>query len=463
VLYWLAVKSRRRALRVLAGTPVARVQGHDLVQLLLLFLAVAVPVFTLATVVIGAWKGWVYAPVYAAYVGVLGLVMLAVAMVAALIMSAISVPSPALLASRKPATVGVRRASGALKGVTFVLVLLVIGPAWVAWGQAAEKAEQLNRWELLSSFVAVNPGLTGEAEMRRAVPRLVAMVRDAERDGSLILSDTYVREPGAPEPNLGSVLDDALGRRWAGVGLVNQQWLDVMAAGDEIRLVEVPASGLPPAFLEEMKRSVVRKEALAAIRFLTPQGGRVPLLGSELAYRDDVLLAVVPSVVSTFEGRMVSELGDRGLLFKGFDETQRRLEGQGLSQAYDVRHAAENEILLAKYATYEAWLNAAALAGLGIALALAGAISARIAALLEARNDFARRLSGRPWVGVLSGRLLPELAIGAMVTIGVVVLLKPPEQAAPILAAGALLLAASPLMHVAAARRGFGEVAARRL
>lgn len=463
VLYWLAVKSRRRALRVLAGTPVGRIQCHDLTQLLLLFLAVAVPVFAVATVVVGAWKGWVYTPVFAAYVGVLGLAMLAVAMVAALIMSAISVPSPALLASRKPATVGVRRASGVLKGVTFLLVLLVMGPAWTAWGEASEKAEQLNRWELLSGYVAVNPGLTGEAEMSKAVPRLVAMVREAEREGSLLLSDTYVRLPHAPEPNLGSVLDDLLGERWAGVGLVNQRWLEVMVDGAETGLAEVPPGELPPAFLDEMARSVVRKEALARIRFLAPRGDPVPLLGSELAHRDDVLLAVVPSVVDTFNDRMVSELGDRGLLFSGFDETQGRLDAHGLSQAYDVRHAAENEILLAKYATHEAWLNAAALVGLGIALALAGAISARIAALLEARNDFVRRLSGHPWAGVVSGRLLPELAIGTVVTIGVALLLKPPEEAVVTLAAGAVLLAASPVMHVAAVRLSFGEVAARRL
>lgn len=472
VLYWLAVKSRRRALSVLAGTPVARVQLHDLGQLMLLVAEVWLPVSVVATVVVGLWRGWVFAPTFAAYLGVLGGLMLVVALVSALWMSAVSVPSPGLIARRAPATLGVRRAAGAIKGVTFVLVLLVVGPAWVAMSQASTLAEQLSRWERLADYASVELGLASEPDLRRLESTFAEFVRQAEDDGSLLFSATYVREEGGLATK-GTEFADLLGPRWAGVALVNQRWLDVVAADDQTRLVDVPAREIPPAFLAAMTRTfdelwgrsdAPAQQTAAGLRYLTPAAGTVPLIGDarELVYRDDVLIAVVPSVSETFSDGNLVTFSTGELLFAGVDETQRRLESHGLARDLTVQRAAETGILMAQFAAYEAWLGAASIAGLGIALVLAAAISAYTAALLQARSDFARRLAGHPWLSVLSGRLVPELAIGSLVAV-LALMLQPPRHVVPVVVAAVLMLAASPVMHVLAGRRGFADVTARRL
>lgn len=475
VLYWLAVKSRRRALSVLAGTPAARVQVHDLGQLMLLVAAVGLSVSLLATVVVGLWRGWVYAPAFAAYFGILGGLMLVVALMVALGMSAVSVPSPALIARRTPATVGVRRAAGAIKGVTFVLVLLAIGPAWVALDRALTEAEQLSRWERLADYASAEFGLASEADIQRLKPTFGQLVREAEVDDALLFSATFAREEDDEDdlPTMGTRFSDLLGQRWAGIALVNQRWLDVVAADDETHLDEVPSRDLPPAFLTELSRGFDEpwgraedaQRTVAGLHFLTPAAGTVPLIGSanELAYRDDVLIAVVPGVWATFSDGTLVNFAYGELLFAGVEETQRRLETHGLARDIKVQHAAEEGILLAQFAAYDAWLSTASIAGLGLALVLAAAISAYIAALLQARNDFARRLAGHQWLRVLAGRALPELGIGGLVAVFVAGLLRPPEQILPVVVTAGLLLAASPVTHVLAARRGFTDVTARKL
>jgi hypothetical protein len=472
VLYWLAVKSRRRALSVLAGTPVGRVQLHDLGQLMLLVAAVWLPMSVAATILVGLGRAWVFAPVFAAYLGVLGGLMLVVALVAALWMSAVSVPSPGLIARRAPATLGVRRAAGAIKGVTFVLVLLVIGPAWVALSQASTQAEQLSRWERLADYASVEIGLASEADLRRLEPMFGEFVGEAEDDDSLLFSAMYVREEGGLA-TMGTRFAELLGPRWTGVALVNQQWLDVMAADEQARLVDVPSRELPRAFLSEMTRTfdelwgrseTSAEETASSLRYLTPASGTVPLIGSarELDYRDDVLIAVVPSVSEGFSDGNLVNFSTGGLLFAGFDETQRRLESHGLARDLTVQRAAETGLLLAQFAAYEAWLSTAAIVGLGIALVIAAAMSAYIAALLQARNDFVRRLAGHPWLPVVSGRVVPELAIGGVVAV-LVLMVQPSRQVVPVVVTVLLMLIASPVVHVLAARRGFADVVARRL
>lgn len=478
VLYWLAMKSRRRALSVLSGIPVARIQAHDLGQLMLVVAAVGLVVSALVTVAVGLWRGWIYSPVFATYLGILGGIMLVVALLAALGMSAVSVPSPGLIARRAPATVGVRRAAGAMKAATFVVVLFAIGPAWVALDRAVTEAEQLSRWQRLADYATAEFDDANETDIQRLKPALGQVVRETEGDGSLLFSATFAREEAENDPamiggTMGDHFDDLLGQRWAGVSLVNQAWLEVMADDEQTHLVEVPPRDLPPQFVTEMShafeelwgRPADAQRTVAGLRFLTAATGKVPLIGSanELAYRDDVLVAVVPSVWETFDDGTLVNFSTGELLFAGVEETQRRLESHGLARDVTAQHAAEQGVLLARFAAYDAWLNTAAIAGLGIALALAAAISAYIASLLHARNDFARRLAGHPWPRVLTGRILPELMIGGLAAGLVAGLLRPPDQILAVVLTVGLLLAASPVMHLFAARRAFTDVTARKL
>jgi hypothetical protein len=470
VLYWLSVKARRRALGVLAGNPVARIQVHDLGQLMALVVAVWLPASALAAVVIGWWRGWAYVAVFAGYLGFLGGFMLSVALVAAVLMSAVSIPSPALIARRRPTTVGVLRTAGVLKAATFVAVLLVIGPVWGALDRAMTQAEQLSRWERLADYASVVFPDVSDVEYNRLGPGFADVVGEGEEDDAVLFSTTYAPEEGE-QREFGTVLSDHVGPRWAALSFVNQRWLDVMAAEEQTDLVEVPTAEVPKqelvAWFDGVWQTPGRpgEQTVASLRYLSPATGTVPVIanGGDLEYRDDVLLIVVPSVSETFnDSALLNTASGSDLLFAGVDETQARLESHGLARDIKVQQAAEAGVLLAQFAAYEAWLGAVSIVGLGVALAISAAISAYIAMLLQAKNDFARRLSGQAWLRVLSGRVAPELVVGGVIA-AAAVLLQPSQQVVPVLATGVLLLVASPVMHVLAGRRGFADVAARRL
>ena len=469
VLYWLAAKARSRALRVLGGTSVTRIQAHDLGRLLILIAGVWLATSTVAAAVIGLWKGWLYVPLFAGYLAALGGLMLVIVSAVALVMSRASIPSPDLIARRQPATLGAGRAAGALKGVTFVLVLLTIGPAWVALRQAVVSAEQLSRWEALADQVTMNFELLSEADFQRIMPQVGAAVREAEDADSVALSLLFADRPHDP----GAWVSDALDERWTSLVVVNRRWLDlVLAEENQPRLVDVPREQVPQSFIDAFapqfdawKRSDEAAERLlAGYEYLTPADDPVPLIGSggELVHLDDVLVLVVPGVWTAFnDNALLSIASQSKLLFTGLDQTQMLVESHGLAKEVKVRRAADAGILAAQFATFDAWLSMVSMAGLGVALVIAAGISAYLMALLRARNDFVRRLAGQPWLRVLQRRVVLDVALGLAVA-AVIAALQPPNQILPVLVAAVVVLVVSPVAHVLAARQAFADVRARR-
>lgn len=455
---------------MLGGTSVARIQTHDLGRLLLLVAGVWLAVSAVAMVVIGLWRGWVYAPLFAAYLGALGGLILAVVIVAALVMSKVSIPSPELIARRQPATLGVRRAAGAVKGVTFALVLLTVGPAWVAVSQAVTTAEQLSRWERLADQVTVGFPLVSEEDLQRMMPAFGAVVRDAEDADAVALSLLFEDLPHDEH----AWVSDALGERWSSFAVVNQRWLDlVLGENDQARLVDVPYDQVPRRFVDKFapqfdlwKRSDEPAERLlAGFEYLTPAGDPVPALGigGRLIHLDDVLVILVPGVWATFDDdALLSIASGSNLLFTGLDRTQMLVESHGLAKEIKVWRAAEAGVLAAQFAAYEAWLSVASMVGLAVALVVAAGISAYLMALLQARNDFARRLAGQPWLRVLQGRVALDVTIAVLLA-AAVASLRPENEILPVAVAGLLAVLLSPVAHVLAARWGFTYVRTRRL
>lgn len=471
VLYWLAVKSRSRALRVLGGSSVGRVQVHDMGRLLLLATGSWLAVAAASTVGIGLWKGWSYAPLFAAYLTALGGLMLAVVSVAALVMSRISVPSPQLIARRQPATVGVRRAAGALKAITFVLVLSTVGPAWLALHQAVTSAEQLSRWQQLADQTRLIFPSAGESDYQRLMPPFGDLVHEVEdNDGAVALSAVFASE----ESHAYRWASESLGDRWSGFALVNERWLDlVLTETDSTRLVEVPPNEVPQSFygafepqLEIWQRQDVPvAQTLREFEYYTPEDGPVPLVGSggDLVHLDDVLVIVVPSVWETFnDSFLISSASGAELLFTGLDSTQLRLEEHELARDIKVQYAAEAGILAAQFAANEAWMSIASMIGLAVALVVAAAISAYLMALLQARNDFARRLAGQHWMRVLQRRMALDAALAVLLATAVAAL-QPTDHLLPVTLTALAAVAVSPMMHVFAAGRGFADMRARRL
>lgn len=168
----------------------------------------------------------------------------------------------------------------------------------------------------------------------------------------------------------------------------------------------------------------------------------------------------MPSTTTFNDDFLASLTSTDNLIFDGLDSTLALLRAQGLENTVQVKYAAEDGVLRAQFASYEAWLRGFALAALAGAFVLALAISAFIASLIHARRDFPLRLDGRRWSDVLRRRVGGEL-LATLVLGGLIVLVLPPGDLAPTVVALLAGTVGTALAHLAASRWTFHRIANR--
>ncbi len=469
-LFWLSVRSRGRALRVLAGVRPRRIHAEDLGRLAIAMALPAIPITAVAVTVVAVRHGSAWLPYYAATLVGLEAMVIVVALVAAACMSAASWPTVRMLATRQPAVRRLARAAGVLKVATFLLVLLTVGPAWWAYGDAQDAAEQQATWRSLSDQVALRfPAGLGEdgfVEVSGQVGRVVAA---AERSGTAALS--YAMTP------------DQLGlasEHYDSVVLVNEAWLALMGtaapatAGSErldaignVDRASVPADlrSALAANLDLWARAPLSGQRLWQTMqpMTTTSDSTVPMAAAgngDLVFPRRPLLLLVPSAADFTDDFLASLTSTNNVVFNGLDTTLALLQDQGLGRTLQVKYAAEDGVLRAQYAGYDAWLRGFALLALAAAFVLGLGISAFIAALIHARRDFPLRLDGQSWAAVLRPRVAPEVALGLVLGV-LTALLLPPGDLRPTGLALVLGLGGGVLAHRLASAWSFHRVAAR--
>lgn len=466
-LFWLTVKAKSRALRVLGGVSTVRIQVQDLGTFLLAVVLGLVPVTVLATFLVGLRHGWLYAPYYARTLVACAALLLAATAAFAVLMSVASWPTSKMLATRQPPVQSLRKASGAMKAVTFILVIAAAGPAWVSYRDASSAAAQQAQWKSLADQVALRyPGALGEDGFKAIIKSVGAVVRDADRLGNVALS--YAMTPG-------QLSADNFGE-YSAVALVDRRWLTLML-GDRVSkavastsLDEVPASvlaRLEPNLEIWSRERTSSAQMLSSFTFLRSSGEvDIPLAeggGGDLIFPDDALIIVVPDIVNTFNDDFLASLtSSNNLVFDGLEPTMRLLAQRDLEHTIEVKLVAEDGVLRAQFSAYLARLRGLAMVGLAGAFVLAAGISAFITAMLGARRDFPLRLSGRAWHNVLRSRVVREWATGGLLA-AAVVLIQPSETIAAVAAAAAIGLVVTPLSHFLAARWCFANNSLRRL
>lgn len=466
-LFWLSVRSRGRALRVLGGVSARRIQVEDLGRLAIAASLPVVPVTALAGGVVVAQHGTRWLRYYLLTLGGLEVGVVAVTVVAALAMSAASWPGVRMLATRQPVVRGLNHASTTLKVVAFVLVLLTAGPAWWAFGDARDAAAQQARWRSLSDQVALRfPAGLGEKGFVQISGKVGGVVADADAAGDAALS--YAMAPADLNADGGS---------YDSIALVNAAWLRLMDVGPDLRensslLRPVDRATLPADLVAGVRANLdvwarargAGGQLWSSLAVATPRSDvQVPLAAGgngDLVFPHHPLVLLVPDVATFNDDFLASLTSTNNLVLSGLDPTLALLRSHGLDRTIQVKYAAEDGVLRAQFAAYEAWLRGFALAALSGAFVLALAISAFIAALLHARRDFPLRLDGRAWAAVLRPRVGRELGVG--VVLGAVVLLgQPPTSWAPTVIALCAALAGTALAHLVAARWCFQRVADR--
>lgn len=467
-LFWLSVRARGRALRVLAGVGAQRIGTEDIGGFVVAVLAGAVLADVIAAVAVGASQGWVFAPYYVKVLAVFGAVVLAGSAVAAVVMSAASWPTADVLATRRPAAGSLRGVSGVLEVLVFTLVVSAAAPAAAAYSQARQTADQQATWHSLSSEVALSfPSALGEDGFVQLMPAVGDLVADAEANDAVALSYTWTADPAS-----GVALDSV-----GDVALINQTWLDLMVGrGSPANMSDfepLTAGQLPPGVRDLLEPSlqlwsrtpVAGSKALAAMRFYRYRGAEpIPMAtagGGDLRFLTNAVIALAPNLHETFNDNFLASVASsRNLVFAGLEPTLTLVQQHGLTNKVDVRYVAEQGVLQAQYTAYFAWLRAASLLALVVALTTCAAVAALITALLRAKRDLPLRLAGRPWREILAGRITREWLVGLAIT-ALVVLWQGSGYLGVVAAVAALALLVSPAAHLVAARWSFANLTRR--
>lgn len=474
-LFWLSMKARSRALRVLGGCPAVRIQAQDLGGFAGALLLSAAGVALAAAVYVGVSHGWLYVGTYLKALIGLQLAVITVSLLVALAMSASAWPSATMLATRQPAVKSLRSAAIVIQAMTFLLVVAAAGPAWSAYRHSSVTAAEMAQWKRLADQVAVQFGMSDE-EMTSLEPQIGNLVKDAESLDAVAFSYTFAQE--LRQGDFGE---------FSAVSFVNQRWLDLMTA-------EAPPHALAPVPYADVKDMVNREfgetltllsrgdetggDILSTFEYLRPVSGfRLPVGegggGGSLRFLDDVLVVVVPSLHLTINDRnLTSMISTRNVLFTGVAATQALLERHGLSaQALRDRgfngelsivYIAEEGILRAQFLAYVVWLMNLALVALIIAFTVAAAISALITALLHAKRDFPLRLAGRSWARIVQSRVAKEFLAGAAL-VAIVALFQGTDAVGAVLVAAMFGVVVVPLSHLCATHWCFTNVSKRRI
>lgn len=383
-LYWLTVKSRGRALRVLAGVSPRRIQYEDIAAFLVPLSVTGTAALALATGFIGIANGWSFAVYYGQTLALFtGLVILTTA-ACMLLICLTAWPSPRLLARREAAVSKYRTPSAALKAVTFILLLSSVAPSVTAYQHANDVAAQQSVWRSLADQVSLAlPSAVDEDHFQELSSRIGEVIADAESQRRLALSYTWTADPDAgrsfgPEQNL---------------SLVNQQWLDLVttsSSGDQILPTPMAAEELPPGIRDYLQANlpiwlrsptVPAAKALRQFTFYQLSGsGEVAMIkagGGGMAFIDSGVVMVTPRVHDMFTDDFLgSTASSTNLMFTGLGPTQQLLEEHQLTGKLYVKLVAEEGVLLAQLTAYFAWLRGLSAITLAVALLISAAIAA---------------------------------------------------------------------------------------
>ncbi|MBS4199186.1 hypothetical protein KHA93_05895 [Bacillus sp. FJAT-49732] len=474
-LFWLSVRARGRALRVLGGSPTMRIQMQDITEFGEALFVSAGTVAMVAAIYVVFFHGWMYVSTFLKVLISLQVVVIAISILAALIMSASAWPSAIMLATRQPAVKSLRSLAIVIQALTFVLVVASAAPAWSAYKHSSAKATEMAQWKRLADQVSI-VFATDNDEMDRMEPMIGEMVKDAESIEAVALSYTYTKEM-RPSVDFGE---------YSAVSFVNQRWLDLVTMGAKQPVV-TPVSyhnileNLVHEIQEEidiLSREGHPENLFEQLQFLQPvEGSRLPVAqgggGESLHFGDDVLFTVVPSLYDTFnDSTLTSMISSDNIVFTGVTATQQLLErhsldvhalrDRGIKGELEVVYIAEEAILQAQFAAYLVWLQHLSLIALSVAFSVATAISALITATLQAKRDFPLRLAGRSWMRILQSRVTKELLVGILLVI-IVVMLQRPNAIGIVLVTAAYGLLIVPLSHLFAVHWCFNGVSKRRI
>jgi hypothetical protein len=473
-LFWLSVRSRGRALRVLAGVPTWRISSQDLAALGGAISMSGVAVTAVASAVVYLHEGSAFVPYYAKNLFLLVLMLTVLCLTAAAVLGLRAWPSAAMLARRKPAAGAFSGVSLAVRAMIFALVAASVAPAVMSYQTAADTAKNLAMWNSLADQAALREfggSGDGEAEFARTAHGIGQLVRAAETTGAVSLSLAW---SAAPDPDVpGPTVDYG---KYQDLVIVSRSWLKL------IQRPETPAAGLhrmeatnvPPAalkFIDETWKLWARDPKITLgttpgtefYDFSSSQPLAITATGGhDLKFLSRALVVVIDKVYPAINDDNLGSLCSTGnVSFTGLDSTERLTHTYRINSNWRVVRAAADGILAARFAAYFAWIQAISTLGLLIALLVTTGVGAFISSVVNARHDFPLRLFGSSWTAIIGNRIIKESAILGGLSLAIAAL--QPGSIWLILLTFCLALSMVIGCHLLTARWNFRQIAHRNI
>lgn len=450
---WFVLRSRARALKMLAGSRTAAVLGEDLVSLgrdFVLYAVAGTLAAMLALTVVGL--GAQLVRILTVHAVLLGLLMLGTAAVA-LLVGIVSWPSLRTLAARTPPERHFRLLAEGLKVAGVIAIALMVPLAAGSVARAAEQASLGQQWSKLNDEVALRAGAP-QSEFEARLSDMGAVARAADDADALTLAYTFV--PRASDPIAGAGYDALM--------VVNDRYLEMMdiAIGEPIRAQSLPA---PWAAFLTASNPIWTTDGTVDDNFtlyaaddsltpaLLPGDGQMRSLTAPL-------IAVVTDPGSTLnDSFFASNMSTNTVTFAaswlpGYLETAPvrdivlsvdRVSDSGLAEAQRQFQVAATQA------------SSLVLAALGLVMTVI--VSSWIYVTARLRSIFVARTTGISWARILRARMLWESTIAAIL-LTVVAATAPRWWPLAVTGAG-LYLALSYWSHARTARAGFTRAIAR--
>lgn len=462
-LYWVSVRGRGRAIRLLGGSSGLRIGLEDGWIFISTVAGAALLVAAVSAALIAVTGQMAYLGYLMMVFAELVAGVLAIAVLLITLTSIVTRPRAVTLAERRPVPPGTRLVSAMLK-IVMIAAVLFATPMTVSTVQAARSAEdQLAMWNRLSDRVSLvlYGSANDEQSYQRTSEKLTRMLTKEGDTLAPAVSYTFT--------------DFAIPPQYSSLALVDRAWVDTVSSFASLR--DVDAATLPAEELADLREQLTLLVAdshsgvtmcpTCSLRLMTTDQP-IPLLvggraGAIEAFSHPLLVVATGS--TTLSGSSLAAMASTGnLTLRGLGETRAALASYGLASALNVQQVAESQQLQARYARYFAITQAVASVGMLIAMVISIVISCYAGAVSAARRDYPLRLAGNSWWRAAAPRIgIDLLATGVLAVVATAWVAEDPLQRAAV--AGSALLTVGVLLfaHGTANQSAFASARDRRL
>jgi len=474
---WYVLRARARTIKVLNGTRVSSILAEDLTSLLRISIPPALLGFAgaLAVIAISGKSPYLFqfASTTLAFLGF----ALAAMILSALLVSVMTWPTVAGIASRLPPERHFKLVSETLKVGTLILVAVSLPAVGSAIATASHLSDQGARWEALTGQVSVRVGTSSIEEFDAHMPDMDKLIQDASTHGVLTFSfaqnafDFPAIRAGGFE---GLIMVNPAYLEAVGpiMGLSGQAGQPLGGQGTAVPLAELPTDlteYLSSSFelwnregrnLEGMDKNFVPYRYTGSETF----PGLAPVAG-EMENFKNPLIIVVDDPAATFNTSFLSSaLSSGNLMVSDSKWLHKYLAKSALAEVVlSVDRVSDSGLYFSQQQSQTAGMRSLSYALVVLALVASIAVSAWIYALARGRRLFVQRTSGWAWARILVRRLVWEAALATAVATAVLVTSNVAERPEAWWTLGAIpiYITISAVLHLTAVKSVFSRRLAR--